>query len=89
MKHIDVKDLMNKTSVILDSLEKEDVVLTKDGKPVAILKKFDNLDEKKFHKEVFKELLKSDGKSASQYSAMLKVWGDPHCDAYDEAFMDD
>ena len=89
MKFIDVKDLKNKTSILLSALKKENVVLTKDGEPVALVQKFQDPNDSILSDSIVRELTQSDKNVASQYSAMMKVWGDPECDAYDEAFVDD
>ena len=89
MKFVDVKDLKDKTLLVLSYLENENVVVTKEGQPVALIKKFNNPIEEKLSKEVVKKLVKSNENIAAQYSAMMKVWGDPKCDIYDKVFMDD
>jgi len=73
MKTFDVDDIKTNASHLLESIETENVVITKNGKPVAILQPLES-HAKSYH---------------SQYSAMVKAWGDPLCDVYDEAFMDD
>lgn len=89
MKFVDVKDLKNKTQAVLSFLEQENVVITKKGQPIALIKKFNESIEKKLSKEIVKKLVKSDENIAAQYSAMMEVWGDPKCDIYDKVFMDD
>ena len=73
MKYIDMNDLKSKTLQLLDYIETENVVITKDGNPVAIMQSITE------HGHFI----------GNQYSAMMNVWGDPACDAYDEAFMDE
>ncbi len=89
MRFIDVDDLKKDVSLVTESLGEEDITLTKKGKPVAIVKKFNASVFNDLSMEAIAELAKSDKSTATQYSAMMEVWGDPHCDVYDEAFRDD
>jgi antitoxin (DNA-binding transcriptional repressor) of toxin-antitoxin stability system len=89
MKFIDIRDLRDKTSMLLDSLEEGNVVLIKEGEPVAIIQNLKGIKKESLSMEVISELLNTDDNLIAQYTAMVKVWGDPKCDIYDEAFMDD
>ena len=89
MRYVDVYELKENTSQVLKALQNEDIVLTKDGQPVAIIKKFTDHSYNKLPREIASELAESDNNTAVQYAAMMKVWGDPKCDIYDEAFRDE
>ncbi len=89
MRFIDVLELKSRTNEVLGYLQTHDIVLMKDGEPVAIIRKFDDVITDNVSKKVISELVKSDKNTATQYAAMLRVWGDPECDIYDEAFKDD
>ena len=86
MKFVDIHEFREKTSSIIDSLQEENVVLTEKGKPVALIQKF---DEQKISNDAINHIIHSNKNMAAQYPAMLAVWGDPQCDVYDEAFMDE
>ncbi|MFC1855689.1 hypothetical protein ACFL2A_04040 [Thermodesulfobacteriota bacterium] len=89
MKVIDVKDLKDNPELILELLKEENVVLTKHGKPITLIQKFDGSVDDLLSKNVVQSIFGADKNTAAQYSAMMQVWGDPACDIYDEAFIDD
>lgn len=90
MKFVDVKEFKENSVLVLEYLKRHNVVITEHDKPIAIIKKFDGTGENSaIEKDILSQLVKSDESLATQYSAMMNVWGDPHCDIYDEAFKDD
>jgi antitoxin (DNA-binding transcriptional repressor) of toxin-antitoxin stability system len=88
MKFVGVRELKIRTSEILRELEKEDVIITRNGKPLAVMHRLSS-DQVELSKDLVLELARIDPLLGAQYPAMARVWGDPAGSGYDEVFPDE